>query len=85
MASIPKSSVSLKGGTRRTKHPKLHAVLKFPAGSDANLRNFVMILPKSQFIDPKRVDSPCIRPRFDEENCPKASILGHAKAYTPAV
>ena len=79
----PKLALSLKGGTRRTKHPKLRSVLTYPTGSYANTAKVALILPKSEFIDPRRVGSTCIRPLFAEGRCPPSSVLGHAKAYSP--
>lgn len=79
----PNLALSLKGGTRRTKHPKLKAVVTYPRGSYANVARASVILPRSEFIDPERVANPCTRPQFSEGKCPKDSILGTAKAFTP--
>ncbi len=79
----PNLALSLKGGTRRTQHPKLKAVVTYPKGSYANVSRASVTLPRSEFIDPERVASPCTRPQFSEGRCPKDSILGTAKAFTP--
>jgi len=79
----PKLALSLKGGTRRTQHPKLRAVLTYPKGSYANIGRATVVLPRTELIDQSRVANPCTRAQFAENNCPKASILGTAKAFTP--
>ncbi len=79
----PGLELSLKGGTRRTQHPKLKAVVTYPKGSYANIARASVILPRTEFIDPARVASPCTRPQFSEGKCPKGSILGTAKAFSP--
>jgi hypothetical protein len=79
----PSLALSLKGGTRRTQHPKLKAVVTYPKGSYANVSRASVTLPRSEFIDPERVANPCTRPQFAEGRCPKDSILGTATAYTP--
>lgn len=78
----PKLSFSLTGATKRTGHPVLRAELK-PRPGDANLGRIATILPPSQFIDPLRVASPCTRVKFNANECPPASVLGHARAFTP--
>lgn len=79
----PNLALSLKGGTRRSQHPKLKAVITYPKGDYANIAKASVILPRSEFIDPERVANPCTRPQFKEGKCPKGSIIGTAKAFTP--
>jgi hypothetical protein len=79
----PGLKLNLKGGTRRTQHPKLKAVVTYPKGSYANIAKASVILPRTEFIDPTRVANPCTRPQFSEGKCPKGSILGTAKAFSP--
>ncbi len=83
----PKLSLSLKGGIKRAKNPALKAVLTQPSGQ-ANIGRAVVILPKSEFIDSRHIKSPCTRVQFDAgvgngAQCPAASILGRATAYSP--
>jgi hypothetical protein len=78
----PKLSFRLKGATKRTGHPALRVQLDTRPG-DANSARVATILPRSQFIDPERVANPCTRPRFAAGTCPKASILGRARAFSP--
>ena len=80
----PSLKLSFKGGTKRTRHPALRSVLTFPKkGSFANIAKAAVTLPHSEIIDPEHVGNPCTRPQFAEERCPKLSILGRAKAWTP--
>jgi hypothetical protein len=80
----PQLKLAFKGGTRRTKHPALKSVLTYPkVGSFANIARAAVILPKSQFIDQAHIGNPCTRPQFAAQACPKISILGRARAWTP--
>lgn len=82
----PKLSLRLKGGTKRSGHPALHSVLTYPYPSGpgyANIAKAVVTLPSSEFIDQDRVNNPCTRVQFDANACPKASLLGRAKAISP--
>ncbi len=73
-----------KGGTRRTKHPALKTVVEYPKGGEyANIAKAAVIFPHSVFIDQAHVGNPCTRPEFAEGKCPKISILGWAKAWSP--
>ena len=40
-------------------------------------------MPPSVQIENAHITSPCTRVQFDAGTCPKASILGRARAYTP--
>ena len=80
----PLLKLAFKGGTGRTKHPALRSVLTYPkAGSFANVARAAVVLPESEFIDQAHIGSPCTRPQFAAQTCPKISILGTAKAWTP--
>jgi hypothetical protein len=78
----PKLNIRLFGETRRTKHPKLRAILK-ARGKDANIRRAVVALPRSLFLDQASLATVCTRVQFAADNCPKRSIYGRAKAFTP--
>lgn len=78
----PKTSVSLLGKTKRTGHPALKVVLQ-PKPGQANIGRIVMVLPKSQFIDQAHIGNPCTRPQFQAGTCPRLSVLGKVKAFTP--
>ena len=80
----PTLKLAFKGGIRRAKHPALKSVLTFPkSGDSANVAKAVVTLPHSEIIDQAHVGNPCTRPQFATGTCPKISILGTAKAWTP--
>jgi hypothetical protein len=78
----PKLKLNLKGGTKRGSFPALKATLK-ARGTDANIAGAQVTLPKSAFLEQGHIGTICTRVQFRAENCPKASIYGHAKAITP--
>jgi hypothetical protein len=78
----PKLALNLKGGTRRGDFPGLKATLK-ARGSDANIAAAQVTLPRSAFLEQGHIGTICTRVQFKAENCPKASVYGHAKAITP--
>jgi hypothetical protein len=78
----PKLKIRLFGKTQRAKHPKLRAVLK-ARGKDANIRKASVALPHALFLDQASLATVCTRVQFAAENCPKRSIYGKARAFTP--
>ncbi len=78
----PKLALRLKGGTKRTGHPALKAVLTARPG-DANIARAQVALPHSEFLDNAHIGAVCTRPQLAAEQCPAASVYGHAKAETP--
>jgi hypothetical protein len=78
----PKLTLRLKGGTRRSDHPALRAVLTMPSGG-ANIAKASVALPHSEFLDQGHIRTICTRVQFAASACPKASIYGKAKAITP--
>lgn len=83
LAFKPRLTLRLSGGTGRTGHPALRAVLTQPAGDNAGVESVTTVLPRSQFIDNAHIKGPCTRVQFNEGACPPKSILGYARAYTP--
>jgi hypothetical protein len=80
----PKVALSLKGPTRRTGHPALKAEVTFPkGGAYANIARAQVGLPASEFLDQGNLNKVCTRPQLRSRTCPKTSIYGHAKAWTP--
>jgi hypothetical protein len=79
----PKLAITLKGGTKRTKHPALKAVVTYPRGNYANTAYVQATLPHSAFLDTTHIGTICTRVQFAADTCPKASIYGFAKATTP--
>ncbi len=78
----PKLSLRLKGGTRRGDHPAFTATLKMPEGG-ANIAKAQVALPRSAFLDQAHIRTICTRVQFNANACPKGSVYGHAKAWTP--
>jgi len=80
----PKLAIKFAGKTHRSAHPALKATLTMPAGG-ANIGKAVVLLPETEFIDNAHISNPCTRVQFDAGACPKSSILGTAKAYSPLI
>jgi hypothetical protein len=78
----PKLAIELKGGTKRGEYPALSATLKARRG-DANLGAVSVALPHSEFLAQEHIITICTRKQFAAHNCPKGSVYGHAKAWTP--
>ena len=77
----PKLKLRLFGATQRAKNPKLRAVLKARRG-DANIRRASVALPHALFLDQASLATICTRVQFPD-NCPKKSIYGRARAFSP--
>jgi hypothetical protein len=78
----PKLFLRLFGGMRRAKNPRLRAVL-LPRKGDANIARAATILPRSLILDQANLAKVCTRVQFAADECPKKSIYGHAKAFSP--
>jgi hypothetical protein len=83
----PRLALSVKGKTRRAAHPAFKAVLTPPPGQ-ANLRRAAVSLPPTEFLENAHIRTVCTRVQYDAgpgggAECPKASIYGRAKAWTP--
>jgi hypothetical protein len=78
----PKLFLRLFGAMRRTKNPRLRAVL-LPRAGDANIARAATILPRSLILDQGNLAKVCTRVQFAAHNCPKNSIYGYARAFTP--
>jgi hypothetical protein len=88
LAFKPALKLSFNGQTKRTGFPAIKAVLTQPKGENANLSGATVILPKGMLIANAHINNPCTRVQFYSgalpgEGCPKKSILGTAKAWTP--
>jgi hypothetical protein len=80
----PQLKVTLKGQTRRAGHPALRAELTYPKGSGyANLATAQVGLPPSEFLDQGNLNKVCKQGDLRAGTCPKTSIYGKAKAWTP--
>jgi hypothetical protein len=78
----PRLSLKLKGGTHRGDNPALRAVLKARNG-DANIETTIVRLPRSAFLDQSHIKTICTRVQYAASNCPKGSIYGDVRAFTP--
>ncbi|MGN6215677.1 MAG: hypothetical protein ACTHN7_01795 [Solirubrobacterales bacterium] len=78
----PQLSLRLIGATHRAQHPRLKAVLK-TRGSGANIARSSVALPHALFLDPTSLAKICTRVQFAAHKCPKKSVYGHAKAFSP--
>jgi hypothetical protein len=78
----PRLKLRLKGGTRRGAFPALRAVLR-ARPNDANIGSAQVTLPRSAFLEQAHIRTICTRVQFAAQECPKASIYGHARAFTP--
>ena len=84
----PKLGLRLKGGTRRGAHPALRAVVRPRPFKDANFSRAVVTLPHSAFLEQAHIRTICTRVQFaagpgNGARCPKGSVYGHAKAWSP--
>lgn len=78
----PKLFLRLFGGMRRAKNPRLRAVL-LPHAGDANIARAATILPPSLILDQGNLSKVCTRVQFAAHDCPKRSIYGYARAFSP--
>ena len=84
----PKLGLRLKGGTRRGAFPALHAAYVPRKHGDANLSRLALTFPNSEFIEQGHFRTICTRVQFAAgagfgSKCPKGSIYGHIKVWTP--
>lgn len=78
----PKLHTRLSGPTRRTKNPRIRAILEAREG-DANLSRTALTLPHSIFLDQGHIRTVCTRPQLASRTCPATAVYGHAEAQTP--
>lgn len=78
----PKLKLRVFGKMQRAKNPKLVAVLK-ARKRDANIARASVALPHALFLDQASLATVCTRVQFAADKCPKKSIYGRAKAFTP--
>ncbi len=80
----PKLALTLKGATRRSGHPALKAVLTYPKkGAYSNIARAQVGLPPTEFLDQGNIRSTCTQPNLKAGTCPKKSIYGKARAWSP--
>jgi hypothetical protein len=78
----PRLKLTLSGATKRAKNPHLHAVLKARSQKDADIGFLSVGLPHALFLDQASLGGVCTRTQFPGK-CPKKSVYGHAKAWSP--
>jgi hypothetical protein len=78
----PRLSLRLRGGSNRGEYPALTAVLR-TRRADANLRSVSVALPHSEFLAQEHIGTICTRTQFAINKCPRGSVYGYAKAWTP--
>ncbi|HET9153906.1 MAG TPA: hypothetical protein VFN85_07300, partial [Solirubrobacterales bacterium] len=78
----PRLQLALRGGTRRAAYPALTATLRARKG-DANIAFASVALPHSEFLAQEHIGTICTRKQFAADKCPKGSVYGRAKAWTP--
>ncbi len=71
----PKLNIQLYGATKRTKNPRLKAILDARKG-DANIARTALTLPHSLFLDQSHIGTVCTRPQLASHTCPAASVYG---------
>jgi hypothetical protein len=84
----PRMTLRLRGGTRRTAHPKLIATLRSQGAGAANIARVQVKLPHSSFLDQAHIRTVCTRAQFaagggNGAGCPQGSVYGHAWVKTP--
>jgi hypothetical protein len=82
LAFKPNLKIQLKGATKRVGHPALKAVLTAKLG-EANIGRAQVNLPRGEFLDQGNLNKTCTKPVLLAGNCPKSSVYGRAKAWTP--
>jgi hypothetical protein len=78
----PRFSLRLGGATKRNRHPSVKAVVR-PRAEQANISRTAVLLPPTLQIENASIQTPCTRVQFAAGDCPKSSILGRAKAFSP--
>jgi hypothetical protein len=81
----PQLSIRFLGGRKATKrvgHPSLQATLEARNG-DANIAAATVTLPPSEQLDQSHIKTICTRVQLAANQCPAASVYGHASATSP--
>jgi hypothetical protein len=81
----PQLTIRFLGGRKATKrvgHPTLQATLEARKG-DANIAAATVTLPPSEQLDQSHIKTVCTRVQLAAQQCPAASVYGHASATSP--
>jgi hypothetical protein len=79
----PQLRLEVSGPTRRGGYPALKATLRMPAKGQANIARAAVTLPHSEFLEQAHIRTICTRVQYAADTCPKASVYGYAKAWSP--
>jgi len=80
----PQLKLQMKGATKRAGHPALKAVITFAhSGEEAHAESIQVGLPHSLFLDQGNLNKVCKQADLRAGTCPKGSVYGHVKAWTP--
>jgi hypothetical protein len=82
LAYKPRLALKLIGGTKRNRFPALRATFR-PRAGDANTRSLTLTFPHSAFLEQGHLRTICTRVQFAAGQCPKSSIYGRARAFSP--
>jgi hypothetical protein len=78
----PRLSLKLLGGTKVNRFPRLRATVRMRPG-DANFKSAAVALPHAEFLAQEHIATVCAKRLFEAHACPKGSIYGSARAFTP--
>lgn len=78
----PRIGLRMRGGNKRGDHASLRVVVR-PRPGEANIRSAQVTLPPSLFLEQDNIKTICTRAQFAAHNCPRGSVYGHVRAFTP--
>ncbi len=78
----PRLKLRMFGATHRNQHPRLRTALLTRSG-EANVARASVGLPHAIFLDQSSLTKICTRVQFSAHQCPKKSVYGHARAFSP--
>jgi hypothetical protein len=78
----PRIDLKMKGGTKRGDYASLRVVVR-PRPGDANIASAQVTLPPSLFFEQGNIKTICTKGQFAAHNCPRGSVYGHVRAFTP--
>jgi hypothetical protein len=85
----PTLHFQLKGESRRGGHPALRALVTYPKhGAYSNIARAAVTLPRTELLENAHIRTICTRVQYAAgsgggQQCPRGSIYGHARAWTP--
>lgn len=84
MAFNPKMDVDLTGGVKKNSKPGVLARMSVPAGN-ANVKRVQLTLPSGIGADIAALSNMCAKDTYEAGGCPAGSVIGTAKATSPAI